>query len=105
MALEITDDNIVDVLKDNNITVIDFWAPWCGPCRMLSPIIDGLVDDNEDIVIGKMNVDEQPLSPSKFGIRGIPTIIFFKDGEIVEKVVGAKSKDAYQAIIDKLKSE
>jgi thioredoxin 1 len=104
MALEITDDNILSVLKDNKITVIDFWAPWCGPCRMLSPIIDGLVDDNEDIVIGKMNVDEQPLSPSKFGIRGIPTIIFFKDGEIVEKVVGAKSKDAYQTIIDKLKS-
>lgn len=105
MALEITDGNIADVLKDNKITVIDFWAPWCGPCRMLTSIIDTLVEENEDIVIGKLNVDEQPLSPSKFNVRGIPAVIFFKDGEIVEKVIGAKSKESYQEIIDKLKSE
>ena len=104
MTLEITDENITDILKDNKITVVDFWAPWCGPCRMLSPIIDGLAESNEDIIIGKLNVDESS-SASKFGIRGIPTLIFFKNGEIAEKVVGAKSKEAYQAIIDKLKSE
>lgn len=105
MALEITDGNIADVLKDNKITVIDFWAPWCGPCRMLTSIIDTLVEENKDIAIGKLNVDEQPLSPSKFNVRGIPAVIFFKDGEVVEKVIGAKGKESYQEIIDKLKSE
>ena len=104
MALEITDGNITEVLKSNKITVLDFWAPWCGPCRMLGPIIEELATSNADIAIGKLNVDENSESASRYGVRGIPTIIFFKDGEIVDKIVGVKSKAEFQAKIDSLKS-
>jgi thioredoxin 1 len=103
MGLELTDDNITDILKNNKITILQFSAEWCGPCRMLSPIIDDLTNSNKDIMIEKLNVDENSSAASKFGVRGIPTLIFFKDGEIVERVVGAKSKEFYQTIIDKLR--
>ena len=104
MALEVTDGSITEVLSNNKIAVLDFWAPWCGPCKMLGPIIDDLAKDNTDIVIGKVNVDDNGQTASKYGIRGIPTILFFKDGEVVEKIVGVKSKDEFQGIIDSLKS-
>lgn len=104
MALEITDGNITEVLENNKITVLDFWAPWCGPCRMLGPIIEELATSNADIAVGKLNVDENSESAVRYGVRGIPTIIFFKDGEIVDKIVGVKSKAELQAKIDSLKS-
>lgn len=104
MALEITDSNISTILKDNKITLIDFWAPWCGPCRILGPIIDELAGDNPDIAIGKLNVDENSDTPLEFSIRGIPAIIFFKDGKEVDKVVGVVSKSALQDKINNLKS-
>lgn len=104
MALEITDGNITEVLGNNKITVLDFWAPWCGPCRMLGPIIEELATSNADIAVGKLNVDENSESAVRYGVRGIPTIIFFKDGEIVDKIVGVKSKAEFQAKIDSLKS-
>ena len=102
MALEITDSNIAETLTNNNITVVDFWAPWCGPCRMLGPIIEELATENTDIAIGKMNVDENSQAV-KYGIRGIPTIIFFKNGEVADKIVGVKSKAELQAKINELK--
>lgn len=104
MALEITDGNITEVLGKNKITVIDFWAPWCGPCRMLGPIIDELATANTTMTIGKVNVDENSETAVKYGVRGIPTIIFFKDGEQVDKIVGIKSKAELQAKLDSLKS-
>jgi thioredoxin 1 len=104
MALEITDGNITEILGSNKITVLDFWAPWCGPCRMLGPIIEELASSNADIAIGKLNVDENQESAVRYGVRGIPTMIFFKDGEIVDKIVGVKSKAELQAKIDSLKS-
>ena len=104
MALEITDGNITQVITDNTITVVDFWAPWCGPCRMLGPIIDELATNNADIAIGKINVDENSVSATKYGVRGIPTLLFFKNGEVVDKMVGVTNKVQLQTKIDSLKS-
>jgi thioredoxin 1 len=106
MALEVTDGNITEVLTQNEITVLDFWAPWCGPCRMLGPIIDSLSTEevNNSITIGKINVDENNTSALKYGVRSIPTVIFLKNGEIADKLVGVSSKSDLQAKIDSLKS-
>lgn len=102
MALEITDSNIVEVLEQE-ITVIDFWAEWCGPCRMVGPVIEELAEDNPNIAIGKVNVDENPKSAADFGIRSIPAVLFFKNGELVDKLIGANPKSAYQDKINALK--
>jgi len=103
MATQITDENINDILKQKSITVIDFWANWCGPCKMIGPIIEELAIENTDITIGKVNVDENAESALKYGIRGIPTLLFFKDGVQVDKIVGVKSKYELQAKINELK--
>ncbi len=106
MALEVTDVNIEDVLAKNELTVLDFWAEWCGPCRMLGPIIDSLSVDkvNESVTIGKVNVDENNTSAGKYGVRSIPTVIFLKGGVVVDKMVGLNTKEALQEKIDSLKS-
>ena len=104
MALEITDGNITEILTKNEITVIDFWAAWCGPCKMLGPIIDELSISNTDFTIGKVNVDENSVLSSSYGIKSIPTIIFLKNGVVVDKVVGIKSVKELQSIIDSIKS-
>ena len=81
MAQEITDSNFEEILKSNKVVVVDFWAEWCGPCRMVAPIVEELaVQFNEKAFIGKLNVDDNPDSPEKYLIRNIPTILLFKDG-------------------------
>lgn len=95
MTLEVTDSNIDETLSKKELTVLDFWAPWCGPCKMLTPIIDGLAkeySENEKVSIGKINVDENSGLSMKYGIRGVPTILFIKDGEVVDRVVGLKNR-------------
>jgi thioredoxin 1 len=73
--------------------IVDFWAPWCGPCRMVGPVIDEIAQEHADKVsVGKVNVDENPATAQKYGIMSIPTIILFKDGEPAKKVIGARSK-------------
>lgn len=104
MALEITDGNIAEIIAGNKITIVDFWAPWCGPCRILGPIIEQLAEENADIAIGKINVDENQATAAASGIRGIPTMILYKDGVMVEKIVGVKSKAELQSKIDELKA-
>lgn len=104
MALEVTDGNIKEILTQNEITVLDFWAPWCGPCKTLGPIIEDLSKKNEGITIGKVNVDENSASAVEYGVRSIPTVIFFKNGEVVEKIVGLKSNAELQDKIESLKS-
>ncbi|HOE04726.1 MAG TPA: thioredoxin [Bacteroidales bacterium] len=102
MALEITDQNISTLLQTEKPVVIDFWAVWCGPCRMIAPIIDEMAQTYGDrAVIGKVNVDENMEISSKYGIRNIPTVIFVKNGELVDKVVGAVPK---ATLINKLEA-
>jgi len=107
MALEVTDTNIAEVLSEKEVTVLDFWAPWCGPCRMLTPIIDEMAIENESsekVNIGKVNVDENGDTDMKYGIRGIPTLLFIKDGSVVDRMTGLKTKIEIQEKIDSLLS-
>lgn len=103
MALEITDATFADILNSDKPVVIDFWAEWCGPCRMVGPIVEELAGEYADkVVIGKVDVDNNDDITAKFGIRNIPTILFFKNGEIVDKQVGAAQKSVLVEKINKL---
>lgn len=99
------DDNIFEeqVLKSKMPVVVDFWAPWCGPCRMVSPIIEELAEEyKEKVKVGKLNVDENTQTAGKYSIMSIPTVVLFKDGQIVKTLVGAQSKDIYKTHIESL---
>ncbi|MEM1322752.1 MAG: thioredoxin [Bacteroidota bacterium] len=99
MAFEFTDANFKETaLADGKVAVVDFWAEWCGPCRMIGPIIEDLYKeyDADKVTIGKLNVDHNPNVSMEFGVRSIPTILFFKDGQLVDKQVGVTTKTALE---------
>ncbi|MDZ7708167.1 MAG: thioredoxin [Trueperaceae bacterium] len=99
--VELTDDTFVDTAKEG-LVLVDFWAPWCGPCRMVGPVIEELSRDYaEKVKVGKLNVDDNPQTAMKFRVMSIPTVMLFKDGQPVETIVGAMPKSAYQARLDK----
>lgn len=83
-----------EVIKSDKPVLVDFWATWCGPCRMIAPIVEQIAEENADIKVCKVDVDDQPELTSSFGIQSIPTLIVFKNGEITNKAVGARSKEA-----------
>ena len=103
MAYQFTDANFKSDLESGKPLVVDFWAEWCGPCRMVTPIIEELAGEYEGkVLIGKMNVDENSEIPSEYSVRNIPTILFIKGGEVVDRHVGAASKAVLKEKVEKL---
>jgi thioredoxin 1 len=103
MAHTVTDSNFKEVITTDKPVVIDFWAPWCGPCRMIAPIIDELAVEYEGkAIIAKCDVDTSSEVPVKFGIRNIPTLLFFKNGELKDKIVGSATKASIVAKLETL---
>jgi thioredoxin 1 len=102
MSVEITKDNYDKVVKESNkLILLDFYATWCGPCKTISPILDELSNEYADTVtIGKVDVDENGDINSEYGIRAVPTVLFIKDGVVVNKILGAKLKSEFKEIID-----
>ncbi len=101
--IDFTDQNFEsEVLESDTPTMVDFWAEWCAPCKMIAPTVEELAAEYEGkIRIGKLNIDENPSTPTKFGIRGIPTLIIFKGGQPIEQIVGVKSKADLKTAIEK----
>lgn len=100
--VHLTDDNFEDeVIKSDILTMIDFWAEWCGPCKVIAPVVDELAEEyNGKVKVGKLNVDDSPNVSAKYSIRGIPTLLFFKEGKVVNQLVGVQSKAAIQKVFD-----
>ena len=100
-AITITKNNFAsEVLQSDKTVLLDFWASWCGPCRMLSPIVDQVADERPDVKVGKVNVDEQPELAGQFGIMSIPALLVFKNGKLVNQSVGSRPKAGVLALLD-----
>ena len=100
-AIQVTKENFQEIVVNADRKVLlDFWAPWCGPCRMVLPIVEEIAGERDDIVVGKVNVDEQPELAERYGVMTIPTLIVFENGEEQQRSVGAKNKRAILNMVD-----
>ena len=100
--VEVTDADFVEFLKNNPKVVVDCWAAWCAPCRMLAPTIDEIASEKPDVKFAKLDVDKNRAVPTKYGIMSIPTLLYFKDGKLVDKTLGALPKAAIESKLAKL---
>ena len=100
--VHLTDDSFEDeVLKSSEPVLVDYWAEWCGPCKMIAPLLDSIADEYEDkLTVVKLNIDENPQTPPKYNVRGIPTLLLFRDGSVTAQQVGAVSKAQLEAFLD-----
>lgn len=103
MLLEVTNNNLDSVISGSGIVILDFWSPWCSPCNMLNPVIKKLAENNADVSIGKLNTSENLESARRFSVTAIPTILFFKDGVLVKKLLGYQNENVLQKCINDLK--
>ena len=102
MVTVVTQDNFkAEVLESEKPVLVDFWAVWCGPCKMLSPVVDQIAGENDDIKVCKIDVDEEGALAQQFGIMSIPSLLVFKNGEVVERTVGVQPKPAIEAMVKK----
>ena len=102
MITVITKDNFqAEVLQSDKPVLVDFWAAWCGPCKMLSPVVDQIADENPDIKVGKINVDDEPELAGQFGVMSIPTLLVFKGGKLANQSVGVRPKDFILGMLGK----
>ena len=100
-AIHINQNNFQEeVLNSEKPVLLDFWAPWCGPCRMVLPLVEQIAQERDDIKVGKINVDEENELAAQFGIMSIPTLVVIKNGQVVNQVMGARPKDAILALLD-----
>lgn len=104
MAIDLTPDNLPSTIENNDIVLLDFWAPWCGPCRSFAPVFDEVAGANPDIVFGKINTEEQQQLAATFGIRSIPTLMVFREKIIVFEQAGALPKSALEKLVEQVRA-
>lgn len=98
--VDVTDDTLEEMVRRESRVVVDFWAPWCQPCKVISPIVEELAEgDSKGVAFAKINIDDNPRSPVKYGIMGVPTLLFFKDGDPVERIVGVVPRSRIEAVL------
>jgi thioredoxin 1 len=99
--VNVSDQSFKTEVESTGTVLVDFWAPWCGPCKMIAPILEELDKESTNLKIAKLNVDDNPESAARFGVMSIPTLIVFKDGQPVDKIVGLQSKDALKNVVSR----
>jgi len=97
----LTDNNFDEVVGGKKPVLVDFWAPWCGPCQMMMPIVEEVAKETKEVVVGKVNIDENPKLAEKYNVMGVPTFLLFKEGKVVDQIVEAVPKEALVATIKK----